>query len=238
MKTIKNSKDVTTLELGDKVIFGDLEYVVRKNSRNRSIQYYLSACIGHNNTIFEILNLQKRDFVEKLGITADSTYYYDFPETKSLEALTAIVSALFKEYEKQNELPKTWEEFCDKYPITNNEVVISDNSDILTFDELPNTFTERDPDVDRNFCISLKEAEAFLALMQLRQLRKAYVKDWEPDWNDTKQYKACIMHNGVGFIIAYFKDLCSRSLSFPTHELAKQFLTNFKDLLEIAKPLL
>ena len=29
MKTIKNSKKITTLELGDKVVFGDLEYEVR-----------------------------------------------------------------------------------------------------------------------------------------------------------------------------------------------------------------
>ena len=28
MKTIKNLKDVSTLEVGDKVIFGDLEYAV------------------------------------------------------------------------------------------------------------------------------------------------------------------------------------------------------------------
>ena len=57
-----------------------------------------------------MLNVNKRDFVENLGIDANCNV--DFPETKSLEALTAIVSALFKEYEKQNDLPKTWEEFC------------------------------------------------------------------------------------------------------------------------------
>ena len=28
MKTIKNSKEITTLEVGNKVIFGDLEYAV------------------------------------------------------------------------------------------------------------------------------------------------------------------------------------------------------------------
>jgi hypothetical protein len=234
MKTIKNSKGITTLEVGDKVVFGDLEYVVRKTSRNRSIQYYLNACIGHNNTIFEILNLKKRDFVEKLGITVDSNCNYDFPETKSLEVLTAIVSALFKEYEKQNELPKTWEEFCKMNPIKDVKYYISVTSDI---EEIHDNI-ERHSRLDRNVCISEQEARAFLALMQLRQLRKAYVKDWEPDWMDDLSIKYCIeVANGNAFLVNswYHK---SHILSFPSRKLAEQFLTNFKDLLEIAKPLL
>ena len=114
MKTIKNSKDITTLEVGDVVMFGDLEYVVNNTFKHNSTQYYLYCPTKYNGTIFEILNLNKRDFVENLRIDANCNV--DFPETKSLEALTAIVSALFKEYEKQNYLPKTWKEFCEKYP--------------------------------------------------------------------------------------------------------------------------
>lgn len=230
MKTIKNSKEITTLEVGDKVIFGDLEYVVWKNAPI----YYLDYYRGRNDKIFIDLNLNKRNFVEKLGINANCNC--DFPETKSLEALTAIVSALFKEYEKnKNELPKTWEEFCERNSVTPNEYWID-----TVYSKYCNIsgVRKRDINMDKNVCVSLQEAQAFTALMQLRQLRKCYVKDWEPDWKDAKQYKACIIYNGTDFIIAYFKDLCSRPLSFPTHELAKQFLNNFKDLLEIAKPLL
>lgn len=234
MKTIKNSKEITTLEVDDVVIISNFRHVVCKHSRNGSPRYYLNYCLGDNDRIFEILNLKKRDFVGKLGIDANCNC--DFPETKSLEALTAIVSALFKEYEKQKELPKTWEEFCDRYPVTNNEVVLSHNSVILTFDDFPNTSTERDPDVDRNFCPSFKEAEAFLALMQLRQLRKAYVKNWEPDWSEPSD-KYCINFWKYKFKIAVWGQI-SHVLSFPTHELAEQFLINFKDLIEIAKPLL
>lgn len=235
MKTIKSLKEITTLEVGDVVVFGNLRYVVNTICHNNSTYYYLYCSTGYNGIIFEKLNLKKRDFTEKLGIDAECTC--DFPETKSLEALTAIVSALFKEYEKQNELPKTWEEFCERYPFKAQEAFINSASKPITIgDYIDRKY--RIPDNDKNFCTSKQEAEAFLAFMQLRQLRKAYVKDWEPDWNNNKQYKACIMYNGTDFIIAYFKDLCSRPLSFPTHELAKQFLNNFKDLLEIAKPLL
>lgn len=231
MKIIRNSKDITTLEVGDVVVFGDLKYKVCLEDG-----YFLSTPDVKNDKIFTILNISKRDFVKNLGINT-LPIDWDFPEVQSLEALTAIVSALFKEYEKRNELPKTWEEFCERYPLKAKEVFINSASKINTVgDDISRKY--RIPDNDRNLCTSKQEAGAFLALMQLRQLRKAYVKDWEPDWNNNKQCKACIMYNGTDFIIAYFKDLCSRPLSFPTYDLAEQFLNNFKDLLEVAKPLL
>jgi hypothetical protein len=140
---------------------------------------------------------------------------------------------LFKEYEKQNELPKTWEEFCIKCHLKEDEVYIGSTSELINVEEsLGRRF--RLCGEDRNVCTSKYEAEAFLALMQLRQLRKAYVKDWEPDYK--QQYYGIIFNvNGLD-ILPY--TLVHKSISFPTHELAKQFLTNFKDLLEIAKSLL
>ena len=59
MKTIKNSKDITTLEVGDKVVFGDLEYVVNNTFKHNPTQYYLYCPTKYNGTIFEILNLKK-----------------------------------------------------------------------------------------------------------------------------------------------------------------------------------
>ena len=225
MKTIKNSKDITTLEVGDVVMFGDSEYIVDDVFTHNSTQYYLYYPAGYNGIIFEELNLKKRDFVEKLGIDAD--YHCDFPETKSLEALTAIVSALYKEYEKQKELPKTWEEFCERNKM-------GDKRFCLCHGDIIGTGVTQNIVRDTILVESIEEAQAFRALMQLRQLRKAYVKDWEPDLT-----KACfgIVSSKDGINIT---SLCTvyRNLSFPTYELVEQFLTNFKDLLEIAKPLL
>ena len=231
MKTIKNSKEITTLEVGDKVVFGDLEYMVCRGDG-----YFLMTPNVQNDKIFTNLNISKRDFVKNLGINT-LPKDWDFPEVSSLEVLTAIVSALFKEYEKQKKLPKTWDEFCDKYPVTNKEAILSHNSVIITFDDFPNSSIERDPDVARNLCTSSKEAEAFLALMQLRQLRKAYVKNWEPDWKNDNEPKYCINLQANSFDVQCWYHM-SNPFSFPTYELAQQFLDNFKDLLEIAKPLL
>ena len=230
MKTIKSLKDITTLEVDDEVVFGNLAYKVRQNLATDGYYLCLNDKNTPNDTIFKHLKVNKRTFIENIGIRA--CIHMDFPETKSLEALTAIVSALFKEYEKQNELPKTWEEFCERNDITSGESYIDLRSRIK---ELPTC--ERDSIDDRNLCISKQEAESFIALMQLRQLRKAYVKDWEPDWSDCIKSKFSI--TCIEGVLSIFDTVTvHHSMSFPNSKLAQQFLTNFKDLLEIAKPLL
>ena len=228
MKTIKSLNDITTLEVGDKVVFGNLVYKVRQNSATNGYYLYLNNEDTPNDTIFKHLKVNKRTFIENIGIRA--CIHMDFPETKSLEALTAIVSALFKEYEEQNKLPKTWEEFC-KRNCVKDEYFIDNASRLICV-----TGNSRDPMTGKNLCISKKEAEAHIAIMQLRQLRKAYVKNWEPDWTDPSD-KYCINFMDYKFKIVIWGTI-SHVLSFPTRELAEQFLNNFKDLLEISKPLL
>ena len=231
MKTIKNSKEITTLEVGDKVVFGDLEYRVRQSLISKEYYLYLIGEYTSNEIIFNRLNLNKRNFIESIGINARIDL--DFPETKSLEALTAIVSALFKEYEGQNELPKTWEEFCERNPVTPDEYWIETVYSIYCNSSHKR---RRDIDMDKNICVSKQEAKAFTALMQLRQLRKIYINNWKPNWNgDSTKFCIIVDTDRIRVTDSYF---CQRSLSFPTQKLAEQFLNNFKDLLEIAKPLL
>ena len=79
-------------------------------------------------------------------------------------------------------------------------------------------------------------AEAALALSQLCQLRDRYNGDWKPDWTDLNtKYTICAKKNMLvkeGFL-TYSTPLC-----FKTGELRDEFYNNFKDLIEIAKPLL
>lgn len=234
MKTIKNLKDVTILEVGDVVVFGDLTYEVKYHKQKDGYTYFLYGLDSNtkNDTIFITLDLSATDFVKNLGIETLPVGWI-FPEVKSLEALTAIVSALFKEYEKQRELPKTWEEFCKKNPIKTGECRINLASAICITNRSGDS---RDAVIDKDYCVSKQEAEAFLALKQLRQLRKRYVGDWEPDWTETS-HKYCIDCCEGEMRIDHWAML-SHVLSFPSKELATQFLTNFKNLIEIAKPLL
>ena len=90
---------------------------------------------------------------------------------------------------------------------------------------------------NKNIFPTKEEAEACVALAQLCQLRDRYNDGWKPDWEDVGQSKWCI---------DFFQDdirevsclSVRRVLAFKTKELRDEFLENFNDLIEIAKPLL
>ena len=135
---------------------------------------------------------------------------------------------------EKNPRPKTWEDFCRNYPITETEYFIGTFSDITNTEEgvLRTTHT------DRNLCVSKEEAEAFLALMQLRQLRKAWIGDWEqPNGNFST---AAILYSisQQKIIVDWDRFWTLNILSFPTKRMAEEFLECFKDLCETAKILL
>lgn len=126
--------------------------------------------------------------------------------------------------------PKSWEEYCKMYPNMKGEYYINFNSQLtIVCDDSSRSYTH-----DKNLLSSNEEAEAFLALMQLRQLRKAWVGEYNPSGNN---FYAIIFSIGTGLKIVDYT-FSYRVLSFPTLEMAKEFLTCFKDLCEKAKILL
>lgn len=137
----------------------------------------------------------------------------------------------FKKIEKQ--LPKTWEEFCETHPIKQGESYVSSGSAILEA-----SFTQRDSKVDKNLLPSKKYAMAMCAICQLIQLRDCYNDGWEPNWTDGGEYKYTIYSTVYGKIVVGIHNVTPCMLSFKTEELRDTFFENFKDLIEIAKPLL
>ena len=93
--------------------------------------------------------------------------------------------------------------------------------------------TELD-EVHKNTFATKEQAEAAIALAQLSQLREVYRQGWEPDWNhEQKKY-------GIRF---YSGDIDEAEnawtnffLSFQSPEIRDEFLENFRDLIEKAKP--
>lgn len=75
--------------------------------------------------------------------------------------------------EKKPGPPRSWDEFCKKFPVQIGEAFIESFSLIHIWDH--EDARKRVDSIDRNLCTSREEAEAFLALMQLRQLRKVWV---------------------------------------------------------------
>lgn len=139
--------------------------------------------------------------------------------------------------EKNQNPPRSWEEFCERYPMQNNECFITSRSNIASREDYNYDFNRHYLE-GRNWCISREEAKAFLALIQLRQLRKAWVGDWEQ--TDSNTYIAAIVHNvNIRKVVVKTGNYWSNiTLSFPTPEMAEDFLSCFKDLCETAKNLL
>ena len=141
----------------------------------------------------------------------------------------------FREKKGQNSNPpRSWEEFCEKFPIQTEETFIDIDSSIIPI----NHERERKLGKDRNQCVSKKEAEAFLALMQLRQLRKAWVGDWEQSKTDDMIGVILYSINGKEVIADSCRYWANSVLSFPNFIMARDFLNCFKDLCEKAKILL
>ena len=75
------------------------------------------------------------------------------------------------------------------------------------------------------------------ALIKLEQLRDCWRQGWKPNWNSGIQPKYCVYYYRRKFDIAVLYET-SHFLSFPTKEMAEEFLKCFKDLIEKAGDLI
>lgn len=150
-------------------------------------------------------------------------------EIEKVEIVDGVAVVTFRE--KERNLPKSWEEFCLKYPKKADEYYVDSNSQLNYA-----TGCARCEVKDKNILPDRASAEAVLALCQLIQLRNAYNGDWVPDWkNDERKY-----------VIEFFKGkietdyniaLASTLFYFETEELRNEFLRCFRPLIEKLKPL-
>ena len=130
------------------------------------------------------------------------------------------------------QLPKTWEEFCDSFYI-NKEYFIGANSEILCQEDEFRKYNS-----DRNLLSSEQAAKQHLALMQLHQLRDYYRHGWKPNWEDNNNKYFISHYDNSNHCRVYPGILFPHFLSFQTEELAKEFLKNFRDLIEQAGDLI
>lgn len=86
--------------------------------------------------------------------------------------------------------------------------------------------------------VPTKYGAPFIAMMQLMSVRQEWIGDWEPDWKNRRQCKYCIALFENDEVMIDENIVCTRSLSFPTKEMAEDFMDCFKDLLNMAKPLI
>ena len=157
----------------------------------------------------------------KLSLEKAREFYSKGGELKDL-----ALSAFTKEEILISKLPKTWEEFCNNYPVKGGiECYIKDNSSI----SYGASKRERSKILDRNLLPSRKATEQHLALMQLHQLRDCYRQGWIPDFR-IDGFKYCIIRTDKIDVVCY-SNYHNSFLSFKNRELAEEFLNNFRDLI-------
>ena len=160
------------------------------------------------------------------------TIEIEIPEGK--KAVWKDNKVIFEDIKPQ--LPKTWIEFCNQNKIRKGEYSIDIYGNTLEHGE----GVDRSYVYDRNTLPSKQAAEAHLALMQLHQLRDCYREGWLPDGlsgvHGIERYYD--PSNGVVKVRVIKYHSISKFLSFQTEERAKEFLTNFRELIEQAEDLI
>lgn len=159
-------------------------------------------------------------------------------EIEKVEIVDGAAVVTFREKERQ--LPKSWEEFCEMFPIEKKEFIITNSSLLLKANDNPPYDNSEKPRCfcNKNILPDRATAGAVLALCQLIQLRNAYNGDWVPDWDDEEQDKYVITFVCCDEITITdsYNDAYS-PFYFKNEELAKEFLRNFRPLIEKLKPL-
>ena len=126
---------------------------------------------------------------------------------------------------KVEHLPKTWEEFCENNPIKAEEAIVTAGITPITPGRTRFLYSDK--------CVlpNATAAKAHRAFMQLHQLRDCYRGNVDP-----YECQYAIVRGTYNNLLVIHHT--SRFLSFPTEELAKEFLTNFEDLIEEAGDLI
>lgn len=137
--------------------------------------------------------------------------------------LSTFENIVFKEIKK--ELPKSWEE------LEGLEGFFVDPKSRIGI------ASYWSPIEDYKKVFATKEqAEASIALAQLSQLSEVYRDGWKPDWEDGKlKYIIRFVNNEINKDSFYGN---ASFLSFQSAEIRDEFLNNFRDLIETAKPLM
>lgn len=128
------------------------------------------------------------------------------------------------------DLPKTWEEFCEKYPVKGGECWLDSHDRISMC-----ASSYEGNRIFKNWIPSRKSAEAHLAMIQLEQLRDCWRQSWKPIWDISQKYCIYLSHNEVQVRMC---TNVARFLTFPTKEMAVEFLECFRDLIEKAGDLI
>lgn len=121
---------------------------------------------------------------------------------------------------------KSWDEFKKKYQ---NKQGFCYNTYDVRVELTPNPIMSTDQ-------LTENEAIAIKIFSRLLKLRRDWVGDWKPNWY-TPENKYCIVVKDTHISVGCFSAV-QHIFSFPTREMAEEFLKCFKDLFTQCKCLI
>ena len=163
----------------------------------------------------------------------DSAFYWD--DTKEGAGFWKEIAEKYQKwYNAKKHAVTSWEEYCEKVPVTNEDYYYSNHDGLMAIINKYNK--NRDPKTDVNI-MSKDLCTAFHAYMKLVQLKSYWDKDY--NYNDyINRYKLAFL--GKNITISPFSNVGNNlhGFYFPTREYAEEFYSTFEDLFKIAKPIL
>jgi len=168
-----------------------------------------------------LTNNTKTNKMREIKISLETaTRWYNGTDTELKDLAVQTYPELLKK-----ELPKSWEELKEI-----NGYYVDIDSDIYDIKYNLNDSSAK------NIFATKEQAEASVALAQLSQLMAVYNDGWVADWGKTDyKYVIRFVNNEVKTEAFNHTQVF---LALKTRDLRNEFLSNFKDLILTAKPLL
>jgi len=141
-------------------------------------------------------------------------YQLDIEQAKKLNLL-----------KEKSDRVKSWEEFKEKYI----------NKGYVYIEEIKQTQPTAMP-LYIGDQLTKHEAKALAAFSKLLKLRRDWIGEWEPNYPSSEFIHMIV--NWSNYIQVEFSQNLAHSLSFPTKQMAQEFLETFRDLIEEAKILI
>lgn len=142
-------------------------------------------------------------------------YQIDIEQAKKLNLLK----------EKDNRV-KSWEEFKKKYRYC----------DGYYYDKTKGEAVESSFPFFTEDQLTPYEAKAINAFSKLLKLRRDWIGEWEPNWG--KHSEKFILYRSENSVRICSTLITAGGFSFPTEQMAREFLETFYDLIEEAKILI
>lgn len=146
-----------------------------------------------------------------------------------------VCNTYMKWFENSEHEVTSWEEYCEKVPIIGKYYYYSEDGNLAAIDN--SCYTTRDPVFDVNV-MSKEFCKAFHAYMKLVQLKAYWDKDYDYNHYDGRYKIVLNKENDIIFEPIVFGKYPATGFYFPTKKYANKFYETFKDLFEIAKPIL